>query len=135
MVKENSDIPTGSSLLDEKIPEMSKTVTHAPSTGFHEEKLIDQMISDVFMITADPKAANQHLSGSTGKTFLYEFCNGGQRFSLDQIDLILMQRLAKDVKRNGKDENKFMYLYESYCKIAEHLVARRKSMAGKVKEL
>ena len=88
MVKENSGIPMGSSLLDEKIPEMSKTVTHAPSTGFHEEKLIDQMISDVFMITADPKAANQHLSGSTGKTFLYEFCNGGQRFSLDQIDLI-----------------------------------------------
>ena len=56
-------------------------------------------------------------------------------FSLEQIDLILMQRLAKDVKRDGKDENKFMYLYESYVKIAEHLVARRKSMAEKVKDL
>lgn len=75
------------------------------------------------------------MSGQTGKTFLYEFCNDGAQFSLDQIDLILMQRLAKDVKRDGRDENKFMYLYESYVKIAEHLVARRKSMAEKVKEL
>ena len=41
MVKENSSQLKGSSLLDEKIPEMSKTVTHAPGTGFHEEKLID----------------------------------------------------------------------------------------------
>lgn len=39
------------------------------------------------------------------------------------------------MKKNGKDENKFMYLYESYLKISEHLVARRKNMVDRVKEL
>ena len=51
------------------------------------------------------------------------------------IDLIICTRLAKNVKSKGKDENKFNYLYFSYLKIADHLVARRKNMADQVKEL
>ena len=51
------------------------------------------------------------------------------------IDLIICTRLAKDVKSKGKDENKFNYLYHAYLKIADHLVARRKTMADQIKDL
>ena len=51
------------------------------------------------------------------------------------MDLIIMTRLAKSIKVDGKEENKFSYLYHCYIKIADHLVARRKSMDAKVKEL
>lgn len=50
--------------------------------------------------------------------------------------MILCTRLAKKQKGpNGKDENKFTYLYTCYTKIADHLVARRKNMEAKVKDL
>ena len=73
---------------------------------------------------------------TNSKTFLYEFASNDQLFKLDDLDLILCTRLAKKVRgSNGKDENKFTYLYSCYVKIADHLVARRKNMTEKVRDL
>ena len=90
----------------------------------------------MFEITADPKAANQHLASSqstSSKTFLF---NEGKLFSLDDMDVILLARLAKKKRGpNGKDENKFTYLYNCYTKIATHVVGRRKNMVEQVSNL
>ena len=60
---------------------------------------------------------------------LYDFCKDSKLFSVDEIDTILMQRLSKDVKIDGKPENKFKYLYESYRRMADHLLARHQTTA------
>lgn len=90
-----------------------------------EEKLIHTWISDTFMITNETKGAQKE-----GKTFLYEFCEGGRLFSFDDLDIILCNRLAKQ-----RDENKFDYLFRSYERLESHIVAKRKSMTDKIKEM
>ena len=49
---------------------------------------------------------------------------------MDDLDLILCNRLQKQ-----RDENKFVYLYESYEKISNHIVAKRKNMSQQVNDM
>eukprot|EP00347_Sterkiella_histriomuscorum_P007831 403347399 len=81
-----------------------------------KESRVHQFISDVFQITNDNSSAT-----NKNKTFLYEFCGEGRLFSLDNLDDILMSRLQKQ-----KDENKFVYLYQTYRKIENHLYVKEK---------
>ena len=75
-----------------------------------EDKMIHQLISDVYHITNESAAANQvnPRYGQTvyPKTFLYEFSQDGQTFKMDDLDIILCNRLMKQ-----KEENKFVYLF------------------------
>lgn len=63
-------------------------------------------------------------------TFLYEFSQGGVLFKMDDLDLILCNRLMKN-----KDENKFAYLYEAYGKLDNHVWAKKKSNEAQVDEM
>ena len=61
-----AQVPQPVPKIEEKVPSMGKTMPAMSQggAGGNEERLIDTFISDVFQITADPKAANQHLSGN-----------------------------------------------------------------------
>ena len=59
---------------------------------------------------------------------MYEF--SGQYFAFDDLDILLCNRLAK-----SRDENKFEYLYLSYERLEQHIVAKRKNMADLIKEM
>lgn len=93
-----------------------------------EEKLIHTWISDVYLITNE--SAGPQKSGQQPKTFLYEFCQDGKLFAIDDLDIILCNRLAKQ-----RDENKFDYLFKSYERIDSHIVAKRKNSEAKIKEM
>ena len=58
-----------------------------------EERLIHTWIADVYLITNESGAPQK--SGLPAKTFLYEFCQDGKMFSIDDLDIILCNRLAK----------------------------------------
>ena len=64
------------------------------------------------------------------KTFLYEFSQDGMMFKVDDLDIILCNRLMKQ-----KDENKFVYLYEAYEKLENHLWAKRKQNEATIAEM
>lgn len=51
-------------------------------------------------------------------------------FKVDDLDLILLNRLMKN-----KEENKFMYLFDAYTKLENHLWAKRKGNEEVVNEL
>ena len=61
---------------------------------------------------------------------MYEFSDEGQSFKVDDLDLIMCTRLSKN-----KDENKFIYLYNAFCSIDNHLWAKRKENHGKIQEI
>jgi len=84
-----------------------------------EEKLIHTWISDVYLITNE--SGGPQKSGQQPKTFLYEFCQDGKMFALDDLDIILCNRLGKQ-----RDENKFDYLFKAYERIDSHIVAKMK---------
>jgi hypothetical protein len=51
-------------------------------------------------------------------------------FTMNDLDIILCNRLMKH-----KDENKFIYLYEAYERLNNHIWAKRESNQEKVKEM
>lgn len=75
------------------------------------------------MITNDA-SANQNVSQEKKKTFLYEYLGGGpeKMFRLEILDEILMSRLGKN-----KDENKFIYLMQTYRRLENHLYTKTSS--------
>lgn len=75
-----------------------------------EEKLVHQWLSDTFLITNESGGPAKY--GQVQKTFLYEFCQDGKLFAIDDLDIILCNRLGKQ-----RDENKFDYLFRSYERI------------------
>ena len=91
-----------------------------------EEKLIHSLISDAYLITNDSSGSK----GGPAKQFLYEFSQDGKQFSVDDLDIILCSRLAKQ-----KSENKFTYLFNAYERIDSHFVAKRKQSAEVVVEM
>lgn len=93
-----------------------------------EEKLVHQWLSDTFLITNESGGPVKY--GQVQKTFLYEFCQDGKLFAIDDLDIILCNRLGKQ-----RDENKFDYLFRSYERIDQHIVAKRKSAEGQIKEI
>lgn len=97
-----------------------------------EGKLIHTWISDVFLITNESRGAQKpnQSSSQPQKTFLYEFCEDGKLFTFEDLDIILCNRLGKQ-----RDENKFDYLFRSYERLEQHIVAKRKNMAEKIKEM
>ena len=84
----------------------------------------------MYHITNDPSKISYNKSSGTisssseaPKTFLYEFCKEGLLFKIDDLDTIICNRLMKQ-----KDENKFVYLYETYGRLVRHLFAKRKDL-------
>ena len=80
----------------------------------------------MFNITNESKHANANIDRyapkqQAPKTFLYEFSQDGMTFKVDDLDIILCNRLMKN-----KEENKFIYLFEAYQKLENHLWAKRK---------
>ena len=73
-----------------------------------------KFLSEVFLITNDN-------STKTNSIFLYEFCGEGKLFRMEDLDDILMSRLSKN-----KDENKFIYLYQSFKRLESHLYVKEK---------
>ena len=121
----------GTHMQDESAQLQKKMASTGVAGVMTEEKLIHQWISDVYLITNEAGAQkNRGTSGQQQKTFLYEFCNEGQYFTFDDLDIILCNRLAK-----SRDENKFEYLYLSYERLEQHIVAKRKNMAEQIKEM
>lgn len=55
------------------------------------------------------------------KTFLYEYAGSDKLFRMEDIDDILESRLQK-----GKDENKFIYLIQSFKRVESHLYVKEK---------
>lgn len=49
---------------------------------------------------------------------------------MEDLDIILCNRLGKQ-----RDENKFDYLYRCYERLDQHIVAKRKTMPEKIKEM
>jgi len=88
--------------------------------------MMHQLISDVFHITNDSTAANTTANRYGGsaqqqpKTFLYEFAGEGQSFGVDDLDIILCNRLMKN-----RDENKFVYLYQAFERLENHIWAKK----------
>jgi hypothetical protein len=76
------------------------------------------------MISNEP---GQKSTKGESKVYLHGL---SQTFTFDDLDIIILSRLGKQ-----RDENKFNYLYESYQRIGEHLVARRKNKATEVLEM
>ena len=72
-----------------------------------------QYLSEVFMITTN--------SDHKAKTFLYEYSSYDTEklFTLEDIDLILISRL-----KLNNDENKFVFLYQSYERAINHLYVK-----------
>lgn len=102
-----------------------------------EEKYMHQLISDVFHITNESSMANTAVNryGPTSatmmpKVFLYEFSEDGKSFKVEDLDLIICNRLMKN-----KDENKFTYLYEAYTRLENHLWAKRKQNEATVVDM
>ena len=93
-----------------------------------EERLMHTWIADVYLITNE--SGGPQKSGQPPKTFLYEFCQDGKMFSIDDLDIILCNRLAKQ-----RDENKFDYLFRAYERIECHIVAKRKNSEAKINEM
>lgn len=56
------------------------------------------LLSDVFKISTN--------TSDSSKKFMYEYSSEGQMFSVDDLDLILINRLKLD-----PDENKFSFLF------------------------
>lgn len=80
------------------------------------------LIGDVFMITTNPADASSQASRySTApqKTLLYDFAESGRNFSVEDLDIIICNRLTKQVS-----ENKFTYLYESFERLENHVLAK-----------
>lgn len=70
------------------------------------------------MITND-QSLNAQLSADKKRTFLYEFMGDGRYFKIEELDDILMSRLQKN-----KDENKFIYLVQTYKRLENHLYVK-----------
>ena len=93
------------------------------------------MIGDVYNITNEGGLANQAVNRYAAqtvapKTFMYEFSKTGTLFTLDDLDIILCNRLMKQ-----KDENKFIYLFEAYERLENHIWAKRKGNDAKITEM
>lgn len=82
------------------------------------EQKIHNFLSEVFLITND-QSVNQNLHSEKKRTFLYEYMGEGRHFKLEELDDILMNRLQKN-----KDENKFIYLIQSYRRLENHLYVK-----------
>lgn len=91
--------------------------------------MIHTLISDVYHITNESKGGADKYSNNP-KTFLYEFCKEGTQFKVEDLDIILLNRLSKQAH-----ENKFKYLFESYERIDAHIVSKKKSFAEKIAEM
>lgn len=61
----------------------------------------------------------QNVPAEKKKTFLYEYIGEGVLFRLEILDEIIMSRLAKN-----KDENKFIYLMQSYRRLENHIYTK-----------
>lgn len=94
-----------------------------------EEQLCHTLISDVFHITNESGAPVKKY-GEKPKTFIYEFCDDGKKFSVDDLDIILCIRLGKN-----KDENKFEFLFNSYERLEKHIIGKRKQSAEMITEM
>ncbi len=68
------------------------------------------------MVTND-SATNNNLNADKKRTFMYEYI--GKDFTLDGIDDLLTSRLQKN-----RDENKFIYLIQSFRRLENHLYAK-----------
>lgn len=68
------------------------------------------------MITND-SATNTSLPAEKRRTFMYEYM--GKDFTLDLIDDIMTNRLQKN-----RDENKFIYLMQTYRRLENHLYTK-----------
>lgn len=101
-----------------------------------EEKYLHQLISDVFNITNELSKANAVANrygpsaSMTPNVFLFEFSEDGKLFKVEDLDLIICNRLMKI-----KDENKFSYLYEAYTRLENHLWAKRKQNESTVADM
>ena len=60
-------------------------------------------------------------SGAQGKTFLYEYAGSDKLFTMEDIDDIIESRLQKN-----KDENKFIFLIQSFRRVENHLYVKEK---------
>lgn len=87
------------------------------------------LISDVYHITNESGAPVKKY-GETPKTFMYEFCEDGKKFTVDDLDIILCIRLAKN-----RDENKFEFLFNCYERLGKHIIAKRKQSAETIQEM
>lgn len=87
------------------------------------------LISDVYHITNESGAPVKKY-GETPKTFIYEFCEDGKKFTVDDLDIILCIRLAKN-----RDENKFEFLFNCYERLGKHIIAKRKQSAETIQEM
>lgn len=85
-------------------------------SGLTKEQKIHNFISDVFMITND-SATNISLPAEKRRTFMYEYMS--KDFTLDMIDDIMTNRLQKN-----RDENKFIYLMQTYRRLENHLYTK-----------
>ena len=91
------------------------------------------LIGDVFMITTNPADASSQasrFSSTPQKTLLYDFAESGRNFSVEDLDIIICNRLTKQVS-----ENKFTYLYESFERLENHVFAKIQSGSEKIKEM
>lgn len=70
------------------------------------------------MITND-SASNANLPLEKRKTFLYEYMSDGRLFKIDEVDMIIIDRLSKN-----KDENKLIYLFQSFKRVEQHLYSK-----------
>lgn len=97
-----------------------------PPAAKTEEDFIHTLISDVYHITNEsgPKSTPSSKYGAQPKTFIYEFCEDGKKFTVADLDIILCIRLAKN-----RDENKFEFLFDSYERLEKHIIAKRKQSA------
>lgn len=68
------------------------------------------------MVTNEAQG-NANVAQDKKKTFLYEYMES--HFKLDSFDEILMNRLQKN-----RDENKFVYLIQSYRRLESHLYSK-----------
>ena len=78
-----------------------------------KEQKVHQFLSDVFLISNE--------AGKKDMTFLYEYCGEGKMFTLEDLDDVLMSRLSKNI-----DENKFLFLFQSFNRVQKHLYVKGK---------
>ena len=88
---------------------------HVQATLTKDQK-IHNYLSDILMITNESQATTG-VAPDKKKTFLYEYIGGS--FRLDDLDLLLMNRLQKN-----RDENKFVYLMQCYRRVEGHLYSK-----------
>jgi hypothetical protein len=61
------------------------------------------------------------------RTFLYEYLGEGKYFTIAEFDDVMMSRLAKN-----RDENKFIYIIQSYRRLENHLYTKGTALAQAV---